>query len=115
MPNEADARVWLRANGFSKIADAIDGIMESWRERGLKTRRNWWEALAGTPKGSPMTVEGVVFPMIAAVRHRRGLEPADGAIELRRGVTVPEEVQQARWATVKGPKKRKRVASKKRQ
>ncbi|WP_437324085.1 hypothetical protein [Sorangium sp. So ce381] len=106
MPNETDARVWLRANGFSKLADAIDEIMRTWRERGLKTRRNWWEALAGTPKGAPMTVEGTVFPIIAAVRERRGLPPVDGAIELPPGVTVPEQVPQARWAK----KRRRRTA-----
>ena len=97
MPGEADARVWLRTIGYNKLADKIDTIMQSWKDRGLKTRRNWWEALGGTPGGTPMTVEGVVFPIIAAVRHRRGLDPVKGAIELAPNVVVPPAVPQVRW------------------
>lgn len=97
MPKDSDARVWLRSVGLGTIADEIDRIMQSWKDRGLKTRRNWWEALGGTPSGRPVTVEGFVFPILAAVRERRGLEPVKGAVKLRSSVAVPEEVPQARW------------------
>lgn len=99
MPRETDARVWLRTVGLDDLADKIDGIMKSWKDRGLKTRRNWWEALGGTPAGKAVTVEGVEFPIIAAVRRRRGLDPVKGALKLPASVVVPEEVPQARWGT----------------
>jgi hypothetical protein len=100
MPSETDARIWLRTIGYGWLADEIDKIMQSWKDRGLKTRRNWWEALAGTPKGSPMVVEGVTFPILAPVRERRGLDPVKGAIKLPSNVVVPPEVPQARWKKV---------------
>lgn len=97
MPSDSDARVWLRSIGYGQLADRIDEIMQSWKERGLKTRRNWWEALGGTPRGTAMTVEGVTFPIFAAVRKRRGLDPVKEGIDLPPNVVVPPEVPQVRW------------------
>lgn len=97
MPRDSDARVWLRMAGFDDLADEIDRIMQSWKDRGLKTRRNWWEALAGTPSGKPMVVEGVVFPILAAVRQSRGLEPVKGALKVPSKFAVPAAVRQVRW------------------
>jgi hypothetical protein len=115
MPTESDARVWLRANGFAHVADEIDKIMASWEKRGVTTRRSWWEALGGTQKGKPARVEGFTFPILAAVRLRRGLPPVAGAIELPPGTVVPEQIEQARWAKdqpsvsapTRGPRKQK--------
>lgn len=111
MPKDSDARVWLRSVGLDDLADEIERIMQSWKDRGLKTRRNWWEALGGTPSGKPVTVEGVVFPILAAVRRRRGLEPVKGAIKLSSNVAVPEEVPQVRW-TGKAPAGRSKASKK---
>ena len=77
MTSETDARVWLRANGHRAIAEKIDRIMESWRKRGAKTRRNWWDVLAGTRKGVAKTVEGVTFPVLGAARRRKGWAGAE--------------------------------------
>lgn len=112
MASKNDARVWLRAIGLGTLADKIDKIMQSWKDRGLKTRRNWWEALGGMPKGAPMTVEGVTFPIIAEVRRRRGLDPVEGAIELAPDVVVPEQVPQARWRKAATAKQARRTARK---
>lgn len=109
MPKDSDARVWLRSVGLDDLADEIDRIMQSWKDRGLKTRRNWWEALGGTPSGKPVSVEGVVFPILAAVRERRGLEPVKGTVKLRSKIAVPEEVPQARWEGKLSPAPRKAV------
>jgi hypothetical protein len=105
MSGENDARPWLRTIGMAALADKIDEIMQSWKDRGLKTRRNWWEALGGTPKGAPMTVEGVTFPIIAAVRMRRGLDPVSGSIKLPAHVVVPPPIPQARWRKVAASKR----------
>lgn len=101
MPRDSDARVWLRTIGlamFDELADQLDKITESWSERGVKTRRSWWESLAGTPNGTPRISYGITFPIIAAVRERFGMDPVKGAIELPPNVVVPPIVKQARWA-----------------
>lgn len=67
-----DARSWLRANGHDHVADQIDELMARWRKRGVKTRRNWWDVLAGDFAGEAKAVDGVTFPVLAAARRRKG-------------------------------------------
>src|ERR1051325_4512460 len=74
MPSDT-ARTWLRANGYPEIADQIDRLMEDWKQRGLKTRKNWWDVLAGHPDGASCIVHGVAFPVLAAARERKGWPP----------------------------------------
>ena len=71
-----DARVWLRANEYSDIADQIDQVLLTWKEQGKATRRNWWEILAGGKDGHPRVAGGVTFPVLRAARIRQNL-PAD--------------------------------------
>lgn len=89
MTAENDARVWLRANGHDDVADRIDGIMEVWRERGVKTRRNWWDVLAGDRDGNARQVEGTAFPVLAAARRRKGWPRCDSEIGSREAAPVP--------------------------
>lgn len=110
MVDVSDAREWLRANGYPELADQIDAIMARWRERGLRTRRNWWEALAGKRDGRPRVIEGVTFPVLAAVRARQGLPPVPSAIALPSGGGVPDAVVQARWAEKRSGSRRNRTA-----
>lgn len=72
---EADARVWLRANGYSDIADRIDRVMMRWRAEDKRTRRNWWQILAGDKDGNPRVAGGERFPVLRAARIRQGLNP----------------------------------------
>jgi hypothetical protein len=72
--------VWLRQNGYRDIADKIQRIVAKWRENGVRTRRNWWEILAGDRAGNPREVAGERFPIIALIRERQGLPPAPGAL-----------------------------------
>jgi hypothetical protein len=114
MPSDSDARVWLRTIGlamFDELADQLDRITESWAKRGVKTRRSWWENLAGTANGTPRVSYGITFPIIAAVRERFGMDPIKGAIELPPNMVVPPMVKQARW-TKKRAIKRTAVAQK---
>ena len=109
MAGENDARVWLRANGYDDVADDIDKLMEGWRKRGSKTRRNWWQALGGTDAGGPRTIEGIIFPVLAAVRHRNGLPPVKDAVK-NPGETAPAQVPQVRWE--KKPRRRRSAKAK---
>ena len=74
---------WLRQNDYREVADKIAGIMSTWKANGVKTRRNWWDVLAGDQQGNPREVAGVQFPIIAAIRSRQGLPPATGALSRR--------------------------------
>lgn len=64
-------RQWLRYNGYSNVADMIDEIMAEWRHQGKKTRRNWWEVLAGGKNGEPRTIAGRTFPVLRAAQARQ--------------------------------------------
>lgn len=74
------AEAWLSANGYDDTAKQIQTIVSTWRSAKLKTRRNWWDVLAGDKQGRPREVAGVEFPVIAAIRKRQGLHPVPGAI-----------------------------------
>ncbi len=73
MAETESAKTWLRAHGFSAIADTIDEIESEWAARGRKTRRNWWDVLAGTRSGAPRVIEGRRFPVLPEARLRQGL------------------------------------------
>jgi hypothetical protein len=81
-PAQASSTVipWLRASGYREIADLIEEIESGWRANGLKTRRNWFEILAGDRKGRPRAVAGKTFPVIASIRRRQGLDPVTDAL-----------------------------------
>lgn len=62
---------WLRANGYAEWADKIEEIEAEWRARGVATRRNWWDVLAGDREGKPCKIAGVEFPVIEFARDRQ--------------------------------------------
>lgn len=72
--------LWLRQNGYSDIAERIETIVSTWRQNGLRTRRNWWDILAGDRVGNQREVAGERFPIIASIRKRQGLSAARGAL-----------------------------------
>jgi hypothetical protein len=89
LSHEVTVRAWLRANGYDDVAEKIELVMEDWRRRGVKTRRNWWEVLAGGKDGIPRTINGITFPVLAAARHRQGLPKEKNALshgERRKGL-----------------------------
>jgi hypothetical protein len=73
---------WLRESGYAEVADDIAAIIEGWKTNKLKTKRNWWDILAGDSKGQPREVAGVKFPVIGAIRKRQGLTTVTGAVAL---------------------------------
>lgn len=79
MVTERDAKAWLRANGHPEVADRIDEVEAGWKARGLRTRRNWWEVLAGDGEGKARKVAGVEFPVIPFARERQQAVAAEKA------------------------------------
>lgn len=69
--SDQEVRSWLRGNGYAEVAASIDAIIDSWVKAGLRTRRNWWDVLAGGPDGRPRKVAGTVFPVLEAARVRQ--------------------------------------------
>src|SRR5689334_12590330 len=63
--------------------------MAGWRKRGVTTRRNWWDVLAGDREGNPCKVGGVVFPVLAAARRRKGWPPRASEIGSGESATAP--------------------------
>ena len=95
--NSDDARVWLRKNGHTKIADMIDDIMEEWKLAGKRTRRNWWDILAGGRKGKPRTVAGRKFPVLQAAQLRQKVKVTSNAVRTKTKTIAPKKLPQARW------------------
>jgi len=96
-PNN-QARPWLRRNGYEDIADMIDRIIAENRALGKKTRRNWWDVLAGSRKGAAYTVNGRSFPVLATLRSRKGYPPVKHAIKRRKEHETPTPIQVTpRW------------------
>ena len=67
----SDVRSWLRAHGHAEVARRIDEATRRWADEGKKTRRNWWDVLAGDKKGNPRRVFGIAFPVIDGARQRQ--------------------------------------------
>ena len=97
MRTQDNCRRWLRENSYDDIADQIDEIMADWRVRGVKTRRNWWEILAGGKGGASRTVNGFQFPVLRTAQRRLGLPVTKNAIQRNRKETFPPLQAQPRW------------------
>ncbi len=65
---------WLLENGYGGILTKIRQVEDRWKQQGKKTRRNWWDVLAGRKSGEAIIIEGVRFPVLGAARLRKGLD-----------------------------------------
>jgi hypothetical protein len=94
------ARQWLRVNGYDDIADMIDEVMREWKVSGKKTRRNWWDILAGGKNGAPSVREGRIFPVLRAAQLRQGKPVTENAICRNPKEEVPPISSSGRWSGV---------------
>jgi hypothetical protein len=97
MAERNDARAWLRSHGYGDVAETIDRLMDDWKVRGVNTRRNWWDVLAGDQSGKPRIVGGVAFPVLAAARRRKGWPGVASAIERVPNEDAPKPTEKGRW------------------
>lgn len=97
MGKNISARNWLMQNGYSDVAQLIDQIMRGWQIKGTKTRRNWWQVLAGCNDGKPRTIEGVTLPVLKAAQIRMGVPVTDNALCRNANECTPEIVDNGRW------------------
>lgn len=97
MPESNAARQWLRENGYDDIADMIEKVMKGWRRKKHKTRRDWWDTLAGGKDGRPSLVNGVEFPVLKAAQIRQGKRVTDNALCRNPQETPPPKKKTGRW------------------
>jgi hypothetical protein len=96
------ARMWLRENGYADVADMIGQIMDEWKATGKKTRRNWWEMLAGGRHGRPRRLGACEFPILKSVQIRQGLPVTPNAIQRDEEKQAPPKPRMtARWAKMR--------------
>ena len=74
------AKQWLVENNYHDVAALIDDVTEEWKAHGKKTRRNWWEILAGNTHGNPRIVASREFPVLRAAQLRQGVLVTDNAL-----------------------------------
>lgn len=85
------AQGWLRQHGYDDVAALIDEVTTDWKERGVSTRRNWWEVLAGGASGKPRTVAGRTFPVLRAAQLRQAVAVTPNALARESNESMPKK------------------------
>lgn len=90
-------RQWLLENGYEDMAESIEKVMGAWRRRGKKTRRDWWDTLAGGIDGRPFTVNGIEFLVLRAAQVRQGKTITKNAVSRNPKEVPPPKRKTGRW------------------
>jgi DNA adenine methylase len=90
-------RQWLLANRYEDVAALIDEVTDEWKAQNKRTRRNWWEVLAGGINGKPRTVAGRAFPVLRAAQLRQGVSVTGNALRRGRAEEAPPVQLTQRW------------------
>jgi site-specific DNA-methyltransferase (adenine-specific) len=102
---KSSVRQWLVENNYNDVAELIDEVTATWDRQGKRTRRNWWEVLAGDKTGKGRVIEGAEFPVLSAARIRQGLPKAKGSLCRNKNEAIPHVVEQVRWKEHEAKKK----------
>ena len=98
--NNITIRKWLIQNNYEDIAENIDIVMAGWSQKKTRTRRSWWDILAGGKNGKPRTVEGISFPVLKAAQLRKGVPVTKNAICRNTNEIFPSVRKSRRWANI---------------
>jgi hypothetical protein len=101
-----NARQWLKENGYDDILQLIQQVVAEWARKGVTTRRNWWEVLAGDHKGGPRYVEGIEFPVLAAAQEHEGKAITENAIRRSPKEAPPPKDYRGQWSVPSKPKRK---------
>lgn len=93
-------RKWLKDNNYNDVLEIIDEIMQEWRREGKRTRRSWWEILAGDKNGNPKKISGREMPVLRAAQIRENCPVTPNAL-----CRNNDEVIEPKWITNRWPKK----------
>lgn len=75
-----DCRQWLLENGYDDVAELINQATLAIEAKGKKSRRNWWDTLAGGKNGRPSVREGIEFPVLRAAQIRQSRPVTENAL-----------------------------------
>jgi len=92
-------RGWLLENNYEDVAALIDEVIQQWKSNGTRTRRNWWDVLAGDKKGNPAVIAGRTFPVLRAARLRKNLEVTSNCLCRNENEVIPPVRKTKRWPT----------------
>ena len=106
-------RGWLLENYYEDVAALIEDVIHRWEKAGVRTRRNWWDVLAGDKRGNANTIAGVQLPVLKAARIRKGLEATPDSLCRNQAEQIPPFKVTRRWST-KGKHERKNRRAKER-
>lgn len=93
---------WLNENGYHEVLILIEEVEAEWRSLGRKTRRNWWDVLAGDKFGRPRCIEGRTFPVLAAAQERQGVLVTSNALRNSNESISPDVWRTGRWPKIVG-------------
>ncbi len=93
----APIKSWLKASGYVEILALIEETEAEWKVKRKRTRRNWWDILAGAAKGRPKVVAGHTFPVLAVAQERQGLPVTENAIHRAGEEPAPGVWRTGRW------------------
>ena len=102
-------RDWIGQNSYEDIGGLIDEAIKRIEAKGKKSRRNWWDTLAGGPGGRPLSREGIKFPVLRVAQIRQGKPVTPNAICRNENEQPPDVVATKRWRR-KLPSKARRAA-----
>ena len=102
---KSSIREWLVQNNYNDVAELIDEITAKWAREGKRTRRNWWEVLAGDKKGNGRIIEGRKFPVLSAARIRQGLTITKSSLCRSDDEVIPTLIEPVRWKIHEAQKK----------
>jgi len=97
MSDNVAIRRWLCENGYTAVAEQIDAVMARWSSEGKRTRRNWWNVLAGGKGGRPVRIGGDVFPVLRAAQLRQNRPVTPNAVCLDITEEAPPIRRTNRW------------------
>ncbi len=106
------ARKWLEENGYEAALAKVDLAMSRIAAKGKKSRRDWWDTLAGGVDGKPSVREGIEFPVLRAAQIRQGKPITPNALCLNENEEVPPVIASKRWPRRRLPSKARRSAAK---
>jgi hypothetical protein len=102
-------RQWLHENNYEDVAVLIDKALAIIEAKRRKSRRNWWDTLAGGPGGKSCMREGIEFPVLQVAQIRQGKPVTANAICRSEYEQPPDVVATNRWPKKKLPSKAKRL------
>lgn len=101
-------RQWLLENGYEDVAALIDQALAKIQSKERKSRRNWWDTLAGGPGGKPSVREGIEFPVLRVAQIRQSILVTPNAICRDEQERPPDVVTTNRWPQNKPSSRTKR-------